>query len=432
MLNRNDKGARAANPQARSDAQQAARVPAPQVARRVRLDEIDRADLRYFLRDEKALSEASLKGLMASLQHEGVQDPVEFFRDGDRKVLVKGFLRVAACAILARKGAEGFRDDMELDAIEVLETDHRELLIRSVLDNSVRKSLDQVDRIRAARSLFLANVIEGRAAEALGISVQSYKRDLLIAENPWMFDRVVANEVNPTPASTILRAIADAEKEHPGIRSQVRGELHAWVEAKRLVIERRDKVLKAKKGRGRGLSEADRQVKRYLSNQLAEHWAELIRRGESLDDTAEWTFQVDLDPEKDLLQIGGVRLNLAKDPARKLAEVASKLSQLAKDLGPFLKKRFQEEQLQRMRSSGRTFVRDTQYLRDLGLDGLAAQFEQELQDMEQAGPDGEEDPDYEGEDPRAERDLAAEADADADAPGGRDSDADPDDEGGAR
>ena len=102
-----------------------------------------------------------------------------------------------------------------------------------------------------------------------------------------------------------------------------------------------------------------------------------------------------------------MRLDLAKDPARKLAEVASKLSQLAKDLGPFLQKRYREEQLQRKRSSGRTVVRDTQYLKDLGLDSLASQFEQEQAD---AVPEGEEDPDFDRNEPRPEHDLATQVD----------------------
>ena len=408
-------------PQAEPAAPAGPRTPAEQRATRIRLDQFDRSDLRFFLREPKHLQEEHLKDLLPSVQHEGLQAPVEFFQDGPRKVLVKGHRRVAACIILCKKGAPGFLADMELDAIEVLETDPRELLVRCVLDNSVRKNLDQVDRIRVARSLFLAGVSEARGAEALGISVQSYKRDLSIAECPWIFNHVVANNISPTPAATILRAVADAAEEYPDILEQVQEDLDQWIKAKRRWIDRRDKVLKAKKGRGKGLSEADRQVKRYLSNQLTEHWAELIRRGEPLDDTAEWTFQVDLDPDKDLLQIGGVRLNLAKDPARKLAEVASKLSQLAKDIGPFLQKRFQEEQLQRQRSTGRTVVRDTQYLRDLGLACLASQFEEELSESE---PDGEEDPDFDRNEPRPEHDLADDVDA-PDGPLGADPEADP-------
>ena len=396
------------------------RTPAEQRATRIRLDEIDRGDLRFYYRDRKYLQEEHLEDLLKSLRREGMQVPIEFFRDGDRKVLVKGFRRVAAWVILARKGVPGFGEDQKLDAIEVLETDPRELLVRSILDNSVRKSLDQVDRIRASRALFLALVPEARAAEALGISVQSYKRDLLIAEHPWMFEHVDANQINPTPAATILRAILDAETDHPSSGARVRQELGLWIEEKAAEIRRRDKVLKLKKGRGKGLSEADKQVKRYLSNQLAEHWADLIRRGESLDDDAEWTFQADLDPEKDLLQIGGVRLNLAKDPVRKLAEVATKLSRLAQEIGPILVKRHRDEQ-QRARPAGKAVIRDLGYLRGLGLDDLAAEYEREQRELAAGDPDGAADPDFERQAPRPERDLAAEveetvaAEADAEA-----------------
>ena len=409
MFNRKSDEGKGTNPTAPAETAAPAepRTPAEQITRRVRLDQLDRGELKYFLRDVKYLQEDNLKDLLPSIQHEGLQVPIEYFQDEARKVLVKGHRRVAACVILARKGAPGFREDMELDAIEVLETDPRELLVRCVLDNSVRKNLDQVDRIRAARQLFLTGVPETRAAEALGISVQSYKRDLSIAESRWMFQHVVANNISPTPAATILRAIAEADKEYPMIRVQVQKELDQWIEAKRQWIERKDKILQAKRGKGKGLSEADKQVKRYLSNQLAEHWANLIRQGASLDEDTEWTFQADLDLEKEQLQIGSVRLDLAKDPARKLAEVASKLSQLAKDLGPFLQKRYREEQLQQKRSSGRTIVRDMQYLKDLGLDSLASEFEQELAD---AAPEGEEAPDFDRNEPRPEHDLATQVD----------------------
>src|SRR5512135_2370339 len=134
-------------PQAEPGAQAEPRTPAEQRPTRIRLDEIDRGDLRFYYRDRKFLQEEHLEDLLKSLRREGMQVPIEFFRDGDRKVLVKGFRRVAARGILARKGVPGFGEDQKLDAIEVLETDPRELLVRRSLDNSVRQSLDQVDRI---------------------------------------------------------------------------------------------------------------------------------------------------------------------------------------------------------------------------------------------------------------------------------------------
>lgn len=153
-------------------------------------------------------------------------------------------------------------------------------------------------------------------------------------------------------------------------------------------------------------------MSKYLTSQIAEHWAILIGQGLSLDERAEWTFKADLDPEKEVLQIGGAKLDLTKDPVAKLAEVASKLSQLAKELGPVLQRRHAEEQ-RRGRPGGRGVVRDTGYLRNLGLDDLADRYERELDEL--AGPeaDGEEDPDFDRVEPRPERDLATEAGADA-------------------
>lgn len=255
MLSRKDKANqsgttdRPATPLLGGDTSTIGKAPTPQVARRARLGEIDRANQQFFLRDKGTLAEASLKGLMDAIQHEGLQDPIEVAILEGRVVLVKGFLRVEACVLMGRKQVPGFGDDMELDAIEVQETDPNELLIRSVLDNSHRRSLDQVERIEAARRLFLAGINEARAAEALGVSTQSYKRDLAIAECPWMFRHDVNSEISPTPASTLLRAIAEAEKEHPGTGARFRAELADWIEEKKALIDRRDRIAKAKKGK---------------------------------------------------------------------------------------------------------------------------------------------------------------------------------------
>jgi hypothetical protein len=384
-------------------------APAEQRATRIRLNEIDRGDLRFSCRDPKYLAEEYLQDLIASIHKEGMQVPIEFVQLGGKIVLTKGHRRVASCVILARKGAPRFSDDVELDAIEVLETNLTELLVRSILDNAIRKSLDQVERIRAARNLFQAGVHEGRAAEALGVSVQSYKRDLLIAGDAWMFAHVVANHVNPTAATIILKAMQEAANDDPHRFQRTQGEIDSWITAKAAELERKDKILQSKRGKGKGLSEADKQVRRYLSNQLAEHWADLIRQGASLDEDTEWTFQADLDLEKEQLQIGSVRLDLAKDPVRKLAEVASKLSQLAKEIAPILKRRHAEGQ--RPRSTGKAVVRDVEYLKDLGLVDLADQWKKEQDALAEATPSGPADPGFDAERPRTEDDLASEVDA---------------------
>jgi hypothetical protein len=102
---------------------------------------------------------------------------------------------------------------------------------------------------------------------------------------------------------------------------------------------------------------------------------------------------------------------------RKLAEVASKLSQLAQDLKPVIKARHEQEQ-RRDRPAGRSVIRDTAYLRELGLKDFAEECEQELRALAEAGPDGEKDGDVARHDPRPERDLAAEVDVPDDQPDG--------------
>ena len=143
-------------------------------------------------------------------------------------------------------------------------------------------------------------------------------------------------------------------------RDGIQAELDQWIERKRTAIEQKDRELKLK-GKRQGLSAADKVIKRYVTNELADHWVELILQGQPLDDDAEWAFRVDLDPDKDLLEIGGVRLNLAKDPVRKLVDVASKLSQLVTELSPILQKRYSDEQ-RWVQSPGKAVIRDIDFL----------------------------------------------------------------------
>ena len=379
-----------------------------QVATKVKVGDLDRSDLRFFHRDKKYLGEEQLKQILASIHHEGLQVPIEFYRDGDRKVLVKGHLRVAAYHLLARKGTPGFLLENEIDAIEVRTSDTKDLLVRSILDNTVRRSLDQVDRIRAARALYEANVPESRAAVALGVSLQSYRRDLLIAGDRWMFDHVVRDNINPTAAAKILKAIEDAQQtaKRADFRDGIQAELDQWIERKRTAIEQKDRELKLK-GKRQGLSAADKVIKRYVTNELADHWVELILQGQPLDDDAEWAFRVDLDPDKDLLEIGGVRLNLAKDPVRKLVDVASKLSQLVTELSPILQKRYSDEQ-RGVQSPGKAVIRDIDFLRKLGLTAYVEKYEVEQRELAEAGAEDQADPALNHVEARSERDLAEE------------------------
>jgi hypothetical protein len=137
---------------------------------------------------------------------------------------------------------------MAIPAIELLETDLRELLLRAVTGNCIRWNFDQVERVRAAHALSVAGIPDKGAAEALGVSPKSYRRDLIIAQSPWMTDQVDRYNFNPTEAADVLRAVLEAECENPEIRTAAKAFVDEWIRAKREEFLRRDKVLKAKRG----------------------------------------------------------------------------------------------------------------------------------------------------------------------------------------
>src|SRR3954463_6268352 len=77
----------------------------------------------YSHRDPEDLTDRDrLKPLMDSLVTEGLQNPVEFYRDaGGRPVPTKGHRRISAMLQLASENTPGFAPDMAVPAVEVLD-----------------------------------------------------------------------------------------------------------------------------------------------------------------------------------------------------------------------------------------------------------------------------------------------------------------------
>jgi hypothetical protein len=254
------------------------------------------------------LEEADVADLFDSLITEGLQQPVEFYTHKDgRKILIKGHRRVKACRLLAEKNTPNFSLNMQIPAIEVFEAPLKDLVIRSVLDNTARKSLDNVGRILAARALHENGVEDKRAAIALGVSRQAYERDLLLGQHDWMFQHVLRNHIGPTYAAHIVKAAVDAK----GVDS-VRFDFAEWVELQEWQIERK---IKERKLKGlKPLTEAECQVKRFVTSNLVSHWLELIAAGQSIDNDAGWGFHAGIDLEKNELTVGNYKVKLDKEP----------------------------------------------------------------------------------------------------------------------
>jgi ParB-like chromosome segregation protein Spo0J len=351
---------------------------------------------RYYHRETEDLGEKRLEGLLKSLTLEGLLVPVEFSADQKgRKVVINGHRRVAACRILAARNVPGFNDSMELEALEVRNATPQDLLVRSVADNEVRLSLDRVGRIRVARKLHDAGVQVDRAAFALGVSVKTYERDLLIAQHPWMYQHVIDDSINPTPAQALLAKARDA-----GRLRELKEDLDAWVAREKQNIRERERISKLK--HNKELRPADRMVKKLLPAHLVTHWLELLGKNRRFDEDAQWTFAAAIEDKKDLLHISSVTLNLRQVPLDRLAQVASKLSLLTKQLRPVIQQRHQEERNVAVRGASASPY-DLDYLREMGLDDVAKDLEGRL--TSGAEEDGVEDGGRDVPESRPERDL---------------------------
>lgn len=363
----------------------------------VRLNELVMLPELFCHRGPKGLDEASVADLFDSLTMEGLQVPVEFYVDPEnRKVLTKGHRRVTACRILARENTPHFSEDMEIPAIEVHDAPLKDLVVRSVADNMKRKTLDNVGRLFAVRALHTNGVAVKRGAVALGVSEQSYKRDLSIVENEWMLGHVLDDRIAPTHAASILQATDKTKR-----TDEVRADIAIWVARVEAEIQKR--VRYQKERNLQELPEADRQVKKYLTNDLLKHWLALIEAGKSFDDKPAWGFRAGIDPKTNELFVGSFKVDLAKESPKNLARMMSQLSQLNKDLLPIVKKRKAEEDKAEPMLLEKAF--DLQFLRDQGLADYADEFEEEREVAK--AKDGEEDPTHGAVEERVETDLVS-------------------------
>ncbi|MBL8797944.1 MAG: hypothetical protein JNM56_28860 [Planctomycetia bacterium] len=336
----------------------------------------------------EGLKEEDVADLFDPLTMEGLQVPVEFHVDPDgRKVLVKGYRRVTACRLLAQRNTPHFALDMKIPAIEVSEAPVKDLVVRSVADNTARKSLDGIARIRAAVALHQAGVEERRAAVALGVSPQSFARDLLLGQHAWMFDHVLNQRVGPTAAAQLLKTAVDAKRE-----GQLRDDLAGWIAAKELEIQRKSKD---RKDKGlKDLTDAEKQVKSYLTGALVKHWVELIETGQMFDDHADWAFRAGFDPETKELTVGNFKTNVDKEDPKNLVRMIAQLSQVNKQLLPIAKKRA-EELKDTMFSATPPAPYDLDILRQEGLGTFADELEKQLRSPKQPATKGEVEPAWE-------------------------------------
>jgi ParB-like chromosome segregation protein Spo0J len=372
----------------------------------VRLDQIGERREQFCHRDKAVFDPSRLKLFAEQLIREGLQVPIEVVDEPPGApnpfLLVKGHRRVAALNLCVRMKAPGFTPDMEVPAFRVLDATLKDLLTRSVSDNEARLNLSVHEKIRACKTLYDADVSMSRGASAMGISTSSFERSLVIASTEWMFRFVADGAIDPTPAYQLLTVAKKAER-----LRELEEDLTCWVEQiKKQIDEKGRKKAEA----GKELTDAEKQVKRYMKAHLVQAWKRALKAKQRFGDIkdAKWRYGAELDAEAKKLTIPGVNLNLATTTFAQLAEVAAKLDGLASGIRPFLLMKQREEQLLTNNDAASS---TEAYLQKIGL-GEAVSL------LGGLPPPADEDDDAGEEGPRLERELSG----DIEVPGEKEAD----------
>lgn len=343
-------------------------------AAKVRLSDFVVNRSRYSFRGDDEFKPTRLNPLKTSITTEGLQVPLEFYRDGQgRPVLIKGHRRAEALKQLAAENVPGFTADMEVDALEVVNATPEEHVLRSLLDNLNREDLSAAARMRAAKVLHDNGIDPGRAAAALGISMKTLERDLRIASHSWMVQHIEDKSITAGDAYRLLEAAEN--KDHVG---ELKEDLDAWVAGKKLQIRKRELVQKARTGKE--LRPAEKEVRKLMKRHLVDHWIELLGEGKRFDDDVEKVFAAGIEADTGELRIEALKLDLRNAKLKDIAKVAAKLSQISQDLIPFLESRslLDSPDGPQTRLKEENKVYDLKLLREHGLGDLAESLEREV------------------------------------------------------
>lgn len=325
------------------------------------------------------LEKANIPGLARSLAAEGQGTPLKFFTDAKgKKVLLGGYRRYDALQWNIEHGVPGFTPDMEVDAIEILEATPQDLVAISITDNQ-REDLTPFERILVAGKLNKAGMSDERAATALGVKIKTYRRDVTVALHEWMCKLIQDNCIPPTTAYTLL-----VEAQKVDRTTELKEYLEGWVAAKKEFIEEkeRDRIERT----GKGLRPPERAVTYYLTKPVASHWVHSLCKKEPLNEDTSRSFLAGIDNETGELKIKSLSLNLTRASVAEAAMVYATLCKVTKVMGPIVKMLYEVKGKQGSpgpqgpegpQGTVGNLSFDADALRELGMDALAKQLEQE-------------------------------------------------------
>ena len=305
----------------------------------IRLCDLDHVSMRHLFchREQDALAfsdneDAFMTRLVESLLGEGQQVPVEFYRDAaGHAILLRGYQRVAACHHIVERGLDPgrFNAEMIVDAVEVKCATSQDLLIRSISDNEVRRSLSESEQYIAARQMVEAGVSTQRAARALGLSPTSFARLHKRITHPEIQAHAESGHIGQTDLDSLLEVAASH-----GATDRVGAELAGVVTA----VEDHINNLRARAQlNGEEFDEAKAgAVKRYIKPDQVRAWVTAIKEGKALtwadpdkEEVEDKSWICKLDVEEGLLQIGSLKKNLFKSSPEELGKISFKMNRVA-------------------------------------------------------------------------------------------------------
>jgi hypothetical protein len=340
--------------------------------------------------------------IVESLLSEGQQVPCEYFRDkAGQAILLRGYQRVTAIwhIVERRLDPERFGAEMLIDAVEVQSATPQDLLVRSVSDNEVRRSLSESEQYVAARQMIAAGVSAQRAARALGMSPTGFARLYRRIQNPTLQEHVTQGHLTQTDLDNLLEAAAS----HGRVEQLETTLADILARAKAHVDRRRAQALAA----GEEFDEEkEGKLKQYIKPELIKNVVKAVKEDKAVewagpDQQIEGAWVCKINSAEGLIQVSSLKRNLHKVTAAELGKIAYKLDRTARQADRWLQRKLAEEGLAQTTASDEGEDYAT-FLEKRNAVAEAAKVRKEMQLAR-----GEADPAYGKSAPRAEEDLAA-------------------------
>jgi hypothetical protein len=188
-----------------------------------------------------------------------------------------------------------------------------------------------------------------------------------------MLDHVMDDHIPPTIAAALIEMAASNDR-----LDEFLDYYDGWTRRTKQRIDEDDH--RARQAHGKGLRPNQMLVMHYLEPHLAQGWIESLGKGKPLSEERDLGFEASFDKKTGRAKIK-LTVNAKDDDVEHLARVAGQVSQVAKYLAAYAKRRYDLESPEGPQAAllrNESFI-DEELLKEFGLEDLADQMKQELQ-----------------------------------------------------